>query len=97
MSEVAGLAGLHHERLDGSGHPKGVDGSFLSVQVSSLAAADAYQSLTEPRSFRAALSEDLAAQRLRQGVREGTRDRSAVTVLTAAEQESRPLPKRPAV
>jgi HD-GYP domain-containing protein (c-di-GMP phosphodiesterase class II) len=96
LSEVAVLAGLHRERLDGSGYPKGVDGSFLSVPARILAAADAYQSLTEPRSFRAAVSEDVAAERLRQGVRDGTLDRSAVdAVLAAAGREIQQIAKTP--
>jgi len=38
LKDVAALAGLHRERLDGSGYPKGVDGSFLSVSARILAA-----------------------------------------------------------
>jgi HD-GYP domain-containing protein (c-di-GMP phosphodiesterase class II) len=88
LSDVAVLAGLHRERLDGSGYPKGVDGSFLPVSARILAASDVYQSLTESRSFRAALKGEAAAERLRQGVREGTLDQSAVeAVLKAAGQE----------
>ena len=56
LQPVAALAGLHRERLDGSGYPKGVDGSFLSAAARILAAADTYQSLTEPSGFRDALS-----------------------------------------
>jgi HD-GYP domain-containing protein (c-di-GMP phosphodiesterase class II) len=86
---VAALAGLHRERLDGSGYPKGVDGSFLSASARILAAADAYQSMTEPRGFREALSEDAAARHLRRAANAGTLDPAAVEItLHAAHGES---------
>jgi len=85
LQSVAALAGLHRERIDGSGYPKGVDGSFLSASARILAAADVYQSLTEPRGFRDALSEESAARHLRQAAAAGTLDAAAVeTTLHAA-------------
>ncbi|MGB9378012.1 MAG: HD domain-containing phosphohydrolase [Mycobacteriales bacterium] len=84
LKEVAALAGLHRERLDGSGYPKGVDKSFLPVSARILAAADAYQSLTEARAFRPALSADAAAEHLRRDVRAGTLDGYAVEATVAA-------------
>lgn len=88
LQAVAALAGLHRERLDGSGYPKGVDGSFLSAAARILAAADAYQSLTESRGFRHALSESSAARRLREAATAGRLDAAAVeTTLQAARRE----------
>lgn len=85
LQEVAVLAGLHRERLDGSGYPKGVDAAFLSTSARILAATDAYQSLTEPRAFRQALSEPAAAQLLRKGADTGSLDPSSLeaTLLAA--------------
>jgi HD-GYP domain-containing protein (c-di-GMP phosphodiesterase class II) len=89
LKPVADLAGLHRERLDGSGYPKGVDAPSLSVSARILAAADAYQSLTEPRSFREALSESSASRRLHEAVAAGSLDAAAVeTTLHAARQEA---------
>src|SRR5664280_868878 len=51
---IAQLAGAHHERLDGSGYPQGTSGSELHLPERILAAADAYQSLREPRPYRPA-------------------------------------------
>jgi HD-GYP domain-containing protein (c-di-GMP phosphodiesterase class II) len=51
---IAQLAGAHHERLDGSGYPQGTSGSELHLPERILAAADAYQSLCEPRPYRPA-------------------------------------------
>jgi HD-GYP domain-containing protein (c-di-GMP phosphodiesterase class II) len=88
LQPVAALAGLHRERLDGSGYPKGVDGSFLSVSARILAVADAYQSLTERRGFRGALSDSSAARRLREAANSGSLDAAAVeAVLYAARHE----------
>jgi HD-GYP domain-containing protein (c-di-GMP phosphodiesterase class II) len=88
MQSIAALAGLHRERLDGSGYPKGVDGAFLSASARILAVADAYQSLTEPRGFRPALSESDAAGRLRRAAAGGSLDPAAVeTTLLAARHE----------
>ncbi len=97
LQSVAALAGLHRERLDGSGYPKGVDGSFLSASARILAAADAYQSLTEPRGFREALSESSAARRLREAAAAGSFDAAAVeTTLHAAHREVLPTATSPA-
>ena len=40
LGHLGTLAGLHHERLDGSGY-RGVSASFLPVAAQILAAADA--------------------------------------------------------
>lgn len=48
LSELAGLAALHHERLDGSGYPRGLTGQSLTPEARILAAADCYQALLEP-------------------------------------------------
>lgn len=97
LAEVAVLAGLHRERLDGSGYPKGVDGSFLSAPARLLAAADAYQSLTEPRPHRPALPPAVARARLQDEARAGRLDGAAVdAVLAAAGQPSARRPAAPA-
>jgi HD-GYP domain-containing protein (c-di-GMP phosphodiesterase class II) len=85
LEQVAELAGNHHERLDGSGYPRGLSAAALSLGDRILAAAVAYQSAREPRPYRDELSPDLAARRLHAGVRDGALDRTAVdAVLHAA-------------
>lgn len=96
LQPVAALAGLHRERLDGSGYPKGVDGTFLSPAARILAAADGYQSLTEPRGFREALSESSAARRLREAATAARLDAAAVeAILHAARHEVLPTVTSP--
>lgn len=78
------LAGAHHERIDGSGYPRGT-GSSLDRGQRLLAVADAYQSSLEPRPYRAAVSSVAAAERIRDEVRDGRLDvRAADAVLGVA-------------
>jgi HD-GYP domain-containing protein (c-di-GMP phosphodiesterase class II) len=70
LSRLGMLAGLHHERLDGSGY-RGVSASFLPVTAQVLAAADAYHTKTEPRPHRNRLTVDEAAESVRDEARAG--------------------------
>lgn len=45
----------HHEKLDGSGYPFGVDGSKLDLGCRVVAVADIFQALNEDRPYRRAL------------------------------------------
>jgi HD-GYP domain-containing protein (c-di-GMP phosphodiesterase class II) len=78
LARLAELAACHHERLDGSGYPRGLSSSALGPEGRILAAADAYQAMTEPRPHRQALSPDDAAEQLRREVRAGLLDSDAV-------------------
>lgn len=79
------VASRHHERLDGSGYPRGLTAVSLTPSDRILAAADVYHGSTEPRPYRAALDADEAARRLHAEVKAGRLDGSAVeAVLTAA-------------
>ncbi|MGZ4490592.1 MAG: HD-GYP domain-containing protein [Nocardioidaceae bacterium] len=79
------LAANHHERLDGSGYPRGIDAAQLTPADRVLAAADVYHAMTEPRAHRAAMPESEAAAELRSEVRAGRLDGDAVnSVLKAA-------------
>jgi len=79
------IAVEHHERLDGSGYPRGVSGDQISATVRLLAAADVYQALCEPRPHRPARTARDAAGELRREVTAGRLDGDAVdSVLRAA-------------
>ncbi|HEX2185467.1 MAG TPA: HD domain-containing phosphohydrolase, partial [Chloroflexota bacterium] len=83
--DVGALAAQHHERLDGSGYHRGLSAAQLSLGARLLAAADAYQAMTEPRPHRPALSADAAAGALQAEVRAGRLDGDAArAVLEAA-------------
>jgi HD-GYP domain-containing protein (c-di-GMP phosphodiesterase class II) len=71
LARLAEVAAEHHERLDGSGYPRGLSGSALSPEARILAAADAYQAMTELRPHRPARTVEDAAAELRREVRAG--------------------------
>ena len=82
LAPLARLAGAHHERRDGSGYPRqSADGSPAGY---ALAAADAYQALTQERPHRAALSRDEAATTLLAQVRAGALDSEAANAVLVA-------------
>lgn len=84
LDDVRQAAARHHERLDGSGYPHGLDGAMLNPTDRLLAAADAYHAMTEPRPHRPALDAGDAADRLRAEVRGGRLDGEAARAVLAA-------------
>jgi HD-GYP domain-containing protein (c-di-GMP phosphodiesterase class II) len=85
LARLSAVAVQHHERLDGSGYPRGLTGDALTPAGKILAAADAYHAMTEPRPHRPARSADEAAAELRDGVRLALFDSDAAdAVLRAA-------------
>jgi HD-GYP domain-containing protein (c-di-GMP phosphodiesterase class II) len=92
LAPLAQLAGMHHERLDGSGYHRGAPASVQSKMARILAAADVYQALTEERPHRAALAPEPAARALE--AQPGL-DRQAVAAVLAAAGQRRgrvPMP-----
>ena len=79
------LAARHHERLDGSGYPRGLTAAALTPADRILAAADVWHALTEPRPYRPARSPAEAAAELRAEAKAGRLDGDAIhAVLRAA-------------
>ncbi len=91
------IASRHHERLDGSGYPKGLTASALTPSDRLLAAADAFHAMTEPRPHRPPLSGTEASSRLQQEARAGRLDGAAVNAVLAAAGHRAPMSRmRPA-
>jgi HD-GYP domain-containing protein (c-di-GMP phosphodiesterase class II) len=84
LARIATLAAQHHERLDGSGYPRGLGGNALSIAARVLAAADVYRALLEPRPHRPDFAPAEAAEELRIEVREGRLDGDAVNAVLKA-------------
>jgi len=84
LSASREIAARHHERLDGSGYPRGLSAASLTQSDRILAAADVYHAMTEPRPHRPALSADVAAKKLSQEVRAGRLDGDAVNAVLRA-------------
>jgi HD-GYP domain-containing protein (c-di-GMP phosphodiesterase class II) len=93
LARLGAMVGQHHERIDGSGYHRGTGAAGLAPQGRILAAAEAYRSMTEARSYRPALSADQAATELKQAVRAGQLDGEAATAVLAASGHRMP-PKR---
>jgi len=92
LDPLGQIAVQHRERLDGSGYPRGLSGGAISRLARVLAAADAYQSMREPRPYRPARSAEEAAAQLHAEVRAGRLDGPAAgAVLEAAGHR---LPRR---
>lgn len=85
LTDVARLASLHHERLDGSGYHRGVPALLQPFKARLLAAADVYHAMNEDRAHRKALGREAAAAALRAEVSSNRLDAEAVDcVLKAA-------------
>ena len=69
LAPLGEIAVQHRERLDGSGYPRGLSGGAISRPARVLGAADAYQSMREPRPHRATRTAGEAAAELRAEVR----------------------------
>lgn len=82
LEEVAAVAAAHHERLDGSGYPKGVTSKELDLASRILAVADVYVALISERPYRPAIPPDVALGLLRSDAEEGRFDPRIVRALT---------------
>lgn len=52
FSEIAGHVLAHHERWDGKGYPKGLQGEEIPMEARIIAVADAYDAMTSDRTYR---------------------------------------------
>jgi HD-GYP domain-containing protein (c-di-GMP phosphodiesterase class II)/DNA-binding CsgD family transcriptional regulator len=90
LARIGAIAALAHERMDGSGYHRGINGSTLPMPGRVLAAACAFRAMTEPRAHRPALTVQQAIAALRSEARSGRLDPDAAdSVLQAAGAGSR--------
>jgi putative nucleotidyltransferase with HDIG domain len=95
LASVAPLAGMHHERLDGSGYHRGSAASAIPLAARVLAAADAFQAMTQERAHRPAHSPDAAARELAAQGRAGVLDPDAVSAVLSAAGQAAAAPRAP--
>lgn len=55
FADLALIGGAHHEKLDGSGYPRGLKGDQISFETRIVATADVFDALTADRPYRAAM------------------------------------------
>ncbi len=63
---VAEMVLQHHERLDGSGYPRGLHGADMLFEARILAVADVVEAMSSHRPYRAALGMDVALAEVRE-------------------------------
>jgi HD-GYP domain-containing protein (c-di-GMP phosphodiesterase class II) len=79
LQRVPEIAGAHHERLDGSGYPKGLVGSEMSIQAKILMIADVFEALTSAnRPYRQPMKLSEVIDILKKEVSDGKLDRDLV-------------------
>jgi putative nucleotidyltransferase with HDIG domain len=66
-SRVVEAVLFHHERVDGSGYPMGLQGDQIPIEARILAGADALESMTSTRSYRIAMPVHQAVAELAAG------------------------------
>ena len=64
---IAEMAWQHHERLDGSGYPRGLRGTAILLEARSLAVADTVEAMTSHRPYRPAVGLALALAEIERG------------------------------
>jgi HD-GYP domain-containing protein (c-di-GMP phosphodiesterase class II) len=84
LAPLGAIAVQLRERLDGSGYPRALSGAAIPLAARVLAAADAYQSMREPRPYRPARAGEAAASEVRAEVKAGRLDGDAVEAVLGA-------------
>ena len=64
MSDIANYVLYHHERYDGSGYPKGLKREEIPLLSRIIAIADSYDAMTNQRSYKETLDQDMAVNEL---------------------------------
>ncbi len=86
LKEVVPIVYGHHERMDGSGYPRGLPGEEIPLGSRLMAVADAYDAMTSDRAYRAGLPHKAAVDELKRCA--GTQfDRECVDAFLTAHGE----------
>jgi len=64
---LADMIHQHHERLDGTGYPRGLKGDDILLEARILAVSDVLEAMTSHRPYREALGIDKAIEELKEG------------------------------
>jgi HD-GYP domain-containing protein (c-di-GMP phosphodiesterase class II) len=83
LASLAPIAGMHHERLDGSGYHRGNSAAGLTMPARILAAADVFHALMEERPHRPAFAPEEATKEIEMMVSGGLLDARAVSAVCA--------------
>ncbi len=61
---IAEIAYQHHERLDGTGYPRGLSGEAILFEARILSVADVYDAMTSNRAYRPGMPADFVLEKL---------------------------------
>jgi HD-GYP domain-containing protein (c-di-GMP phosphodiesterase class II) len=83
LKNVPSIAWSHHEKLDGSGYPRGLPHNQIPLQARMMTICDIYDALTaSDRPYKAAISSNTALSYLDSQGKEGKLDSELVDVFT---------------
>jgi len=68
FSELARIAGAHHERLDGGGYPRGLKAEDIAIETRIITTADIFDAITAERPYRGAVPVDQTLEMMRKTV-----------------------------
>lgn len=83
LEDITEWASNHHEKLDGTGYSRGMNGSELSFEERLMACIDIYQALTEDRPYKAGLSHAKTIAIMKSMVEEGKIDETITADIDA--------------
>lgn len=89
LARIGAVASMTHERGDGSGYHRGVRAHAIPVTARLLAAACAFQAMTEPRPYRLPLTPRAVVAEMHADVRAGRLDSDAVEAVLSASGQPR--------
>jgi len=80
------IAVYHHERWDGNGYPYQISGEMIPLAARIVTIADVYDALRTERSYKPALSHDVAVQKIAEG-KNSHFDPLLVDIFTSVEED----------
>ena len=92
LGNLCNFALSHHEKLDGSGYPRGLKGDEIPVQVRMITIADIFDALTErSRPYKPAVPTEKALDIIRAEAADGRLDRDLVEIMIESQAYRRIL------
>lgn len=68
IEDISKIVAEHHERVDGSGYPKGLKDDEICIEAKIIAVADSYDAMTSDRAYRNALTPKAAMDELKYNI-----------------------------
>ena len=86
LARVADIAHGHHEKLNGTGYPRGIGASEIAIQTRIMTVSDIFDALTaSDRPYKRALPATRALDILNMEAKDGMLDQAVVDLLLASE------------